>query len=101
MSTGREIAERILDRLGIEEDERQAHPVPDREPSDHDVLSQRRELSDQKVITEFGATVQDVEKPKHAVFLTYADLSARKARMAWTPWKLRCCRSLSSGPSEI
>ncbi len=90
---GRELAERILDRLGIAESDRRRILFLIENHLLMAVLSQRRELSDQKVITEFARTVQDVENLNMLYLLTYADLSA-VSPTAWSPWKAALLQDL-------
>ncbi len=90
---GREIAEGILDRLGIAEDDRKRILFLIENHLLMAVLSQRRELSDQKVITEFARTVQDVENLHMLYLLTYADLSA-VSPAAWSQWKAALLQDL-------
>lgn len=90
---GREIAEGILDRLGIEENDRKRILCLIENHLLMAVLSQRRELSDQKVITEFARTVQDVENLNMLYLLTYADLSA-VSPSAWSTWKAALLQDL-------
>lgn len=90
---GREIAERILDRLGIEENDRKRILFLIENHLLMAALSQRRELSDQKVIMEFARTVQDVENLNMLYLLTYADLSA-VSPTAWSQWKAALLQDL-------
>ncbi|MDH4164591.1 MAG: [protein-PII] uridylyltransferase [Nitrospirota bacterium] len=90
---GREIAERILERLRI--------AGPDRERilflvGNHlvmAVLSQRRELSDGKVVDDFAGSVGDRETLNMLYLLTYADLSAVSPN-AWSTWKATLLQDL-------
>ena len=90
---GREIAEGILDRLRIEENDRKRILFLIENHLIMTVLSQRRELSDQKVIVEFAKTVGDVENLNMLYLLTYADLSAVNPT-AWSPWKAALLQDL-------
>jgi len=90
---GREIAEGILDRLGITEGDRKRILFLIENHLLMAVLSQRRELTDQKVITEFARTVQDVENLNMLYLLTYADLSA-VSPSAWSTWKAALLQDL-------
>lgn len=90
---GREIAEGILDRLDLEENDRRRILFLIENHLLMATLSQRRELSDQKVITEFARTVQDVENLNMLYLLTYADLSA-VSPTAWSPWKAALLQDL-------
>jgi [protein-PII] uridylyltransferase len=90
---GREIAEGILDRLGIADGDRRRILFLIENHLLMATLSQRRELSDQKVITEFARTVQDVENLNMLYLLTYADLSA-VSPTAWSQWKAALLQDL-------
>lgn len=90
---GREIAEGILNRLGIEEGDRKRVLFLIENHLLMTVLSQRRELSDQKIITEFARTVQDVENLNMLYLLTYADVSA-VSPSAWSQWKAALLQGL-------
>ncbi len=83
---GVEIAAGILMRLGVEKEDGdrilflvQNHLLMSN-------LSQRRELSDRKVIAHFAGTVRDSENLRMLYLLTYADISATNPT-AWTQWK--------------
>jgi [protein-PII] uridylyltransferase len=90
---GARLAEGILARLGVE--------GPDRERvlflvKNHLVmtsLSQRRELTDRKVIEDFSRLVRDRENLAMLYLLTYADVSAVNPG-AWTQWKAVLLRDL-------
>jgi [protein-PII] uridylyltransferase len=83
---GVEIAGQVLDRIGVQEPERarilflvEHHLVMSN-------LSQRRELSDRKVIDGFARLVGDRENLAMLYLLTYADIAAVNPG-AWTQWK--------------
>jgi [protein-PII] uridylyltransferase len=83
---GVEIAERVLDRMSVQEPERsrilflvENHLVMSN-------LSQRRELSDRRVIEGFAKLAGDRENLAMLYLLTYADISAVNPN-AWTQWK--------------
>ena len=90
---GREIAEGILDRLRIGNNDRKRILFLIENHLLMTVLSQRRELSDQKVIIEFAKTVGDVENLNMLYLLTYADLSA-VSPTAWSQWKAALLQDL-------
>jgi len=90
---GREIAEGILSRLGVSGDERDRILFLIENHLLMSVLSQRRELSDRKVIAEFALKVRDVRNLSMLYLLTYADLSAVSPG-AWTPWKATLLQDL-------
>jgi [protein-PII] uridylyltransferase len=90
---GREIAVGILDRLRMGEEDRKRILFLIENHLLMTALSQRRELSDQKVITEFAKTVGDVENLNMLYLLTYADLSA-VSPTAWSQWKAALLQDL-------
>ncbi|MCK9418042.1 MAG: [protein-PII] uridylyltransferase [Nitrospirae bacterium] len=57
------------------------------------LLSQRRELSDRKVIADFSRLVQDRENLSMLYLLTYADISAVNPT-SWTQWKAALLQDL-------
>lgn len=89
----REIAEKVLDRLGVSGDERQRvlflvqhHLVMSR-------LSQSRETTDRKVISRFAGLVRDRENLDMLYLLTFADISA-VGQSSWTQWKAALLQEL-------
>jgi [protein-PII] uridylyltransferase len=90
---GKEIAEGILIRLGITGKDRDSILFLIENHLLMAALSQRRELSDRKVIAEFARTVGDVVNLTMLYLLTYADLSA-VSPAAWTPWKASLLQDL-------
>jgi len=83
---GAELAERILARLGVEGGDRERVLFLIRNHLVMTSLSQRRELTDRKVIADFSRLVQDRENLAMLYLLTYADISAVNPN-AWTQWK--------------
>ncbi len=83
---GAKLAESILTRFGIEGEERQRVLFLVENHLVMSSLSQRRELTDRKVIADFARLVQDRENLSLLYLLTYADISAVNP-MAWTQWK--------------
>ena len=90
---GKEIAEGILVRLGVTGRDREKVLFLVENHLLMAALSQRRELSDRKVISEFARTVGDVDTLTMLYLLTYADLSA-VSPAAWTPWKATLLQDL-------
>jgi len=90
---GRQIAEGILGRLGIDESSCKRILFLIENHLLMATISQRRELSDQKVITDFARSVHDVENLNMLYLLTYADLSA-VSPTAWSPWKATLLQDL-------
>ena len=83
---GAEIAETILTRFGIADEEQARILFLIRNHLLMSGLSQRRELSDRKVIADFSRQVRDRETLTMLYLLTYADISAVNPT-AWTQWK--------------
>lgn len=90
---GREIAEGILGRLGVPDQDRERILFLIENHLLMSTLSQRRELSDRKVIADFAKTVGDAETLAMLYLLTYADLSA-VSPAAWTTWKASLLQDL-------
>ncbi|HUI45532.1 MAG TPA: [protein-PII] uridylyltransferase [Nitrospirota bacterium] len=83
---GAMLTETILTRLGIEGEDRQRVLFLVKNHLVMSTLSQRRELTDRKVMTDFIRLVQDRENLSLLYLLTYADISAVNPT-AWTQWK--------------
>jgi len=90
---GREIAEGILGRLGVVGQDRDRILFLIENHLLMAALSQRRELSDRKVISEFARKIGDINNLTMLYLLTYADLSA-VSPAAWTPWKAALLQDL-------
>ena len=90
---GREIAGKVLDRMGISGDERQRIILLVEHHLLMSDLSQRRELSDQKVIAAFARTIGHRENLAMLYLLTYADMAA-VSPAAWTAWKATLLQDL-------
>lgn len=83
---GLEMAEQLLERLGLPEaDRRQVLFLIERH---HDLISiaQRRDLDDYKMIAEFAAIFPDIEALRQLYLLSYADMSA-VAPDVWNDWQ--------------
>ena len=63
-------------------------------------LAERRDLSDPKLILEFGRLVGDRTNLRDLYLLTFADLRASSS-IAWTDWKGRLLRDLFRRTSEL
>ena len=90
---GAELAEVILDRLHVKGEDRNRILFL---ISNHLLmanLSQRRELSDQKVIVDFARLVKDRESLTMLYLLTYADISA-VSPTSWSQWKATLLQDL-------
>ena len=83
---GAEIAETILSRIGVGNEDRERILFLIRNHLIMSSLSQRRELTDHKVIADFARVVADDENLSLLYLLTYADISAVNPT-AWTQWK--------------
>jgi [protein-PII] uridylyltransferase len=83
---GVELAGRILERLGIGPQESARIIFLIKNHLSMSTLSQRRELTDRKVISDFARRVGDRESLTLLYLLTYADISA-VSPSAWSQWK--------------
>ncbi len=92
-SHGVMVAERVLDRLGVTGNDRSRILFLVRHHIVMSMLSQRRELSDRKVIADFSRLVQDRQNLAMLYLLTYADVSAVNPG-AWTQWKAALLQDL-------
>ncbi len=90
---GVELARTILTRLAVAADDRDRvlFLIENHLVMAH--LSQRRELSDHKVIADFSRLVRDRENLAMLYLLTYADISAVNPT-AWTQWKAALLQDL-------
>lgn len=87
------LAEAILVRLGIADEDRERVLFLIRNHLLMSSISQRRELTDQKVIADFSRRVRDRETLAMLYLLTYADISAVNPT-AWTQWKAALLQDL-------
>lgn len=87
------IARKVLDRVGIEGGDRERILFLVESHLLMSDLSQRRELSDGAVITDFAAKVGDAENLSLLYLLTYADMAA-VSPSSWTPWKATLLQDL-------
>lgn len=94
-----EAAERVLDRLGIGGDIKERVLFLVRNHSLMSSLSQRRELSDGKVMAHLAGLVKDRENLDMLYLLTYADISA-VSPSSWTQWKAALLQELYIGTVE-
>lgn len=90
---GKEIAAGILDRLGVTDRDRDRILFLIENHLLMSTLSQRRELSDRKVIADFAKTAGDAETLAMLYLLTYADMSS-VSPAAWTTWKASLLQDL-------
>ncbi len=90
---GVELAKNILARLAVTGDDRERILLLIENHLVMALLSQRRELSDRKVIADFSRLVRDRENLAMLYLLTYADISAVNPT-AWTQWKAALLQDL-------
>jgi len=83
---GTEIAQVVLNRLGVSGEDRERILFLIKNHLVMSSLSQRRELSDRKVIADFSILVRDRQNLAMLYLLTYADISSVNPD-AWTQWK--------------
>jgi [protein-PII] uridylyltransferase len=83
---GIKLAEAVLARLGVEGDDHERTLFLVKNHLVMTSLSQRRELTERKVIADFARLVRDRENLAMLYLLTYADISAVNPN-AWTQWK--------------
>lgn len=83
---GVEVAKEVLTRLNVTGEDSERILFLIRNHLVMALLSQRRELSDRKVIADFAKLVRDQENLAMLYLLTYADISAVNPT-AWTQWK--------------
>jgi len=87
------LARDVLTRLAITGDDRERVLFLIENHLVMALLSQRRELSDRKVIADFSRLVRDRENLAMLYLLTYADISAVNPN-AWTQWKAALLQDL-------
>lgn len=87
------LARDVLTRLAITGDDRERVLFLIENHLVMALLSQRRELSDRKVIADFSRLVRDRENLAMLYLLTYADISAVNPT-AWTQWKAALLQDL-------
>lgn len=92
---GVELAMDVLARLGVTGEDHERILFLIRNHLVMTTLSQRRELSDRKVIADFARLVQTRENLTMLYLLTFADLSAVNPA-AWTQWKAVLLQELYS-----
>jgi [protein-PII] uridylyltransferase len=91
--TGVLLARDVLTRLSVTGDDRERVLFLIENHLVMAQLSQRRELSDRKVIADFSRLVRDRENLAMLYLLTYADISAVNPT-AWTQWKAALLQDL-------
>ncbi|MFH1568469.1 MAG: HD domain-containing protein [Gemmatimonadota bacterium] len=83
---GTEMTRELVARLGFSEADGRALVFLVAHHQDMIILSQRRDLDDQRMVADFAGLFPDVELLKALYLMSYADLSA-VARDAWTEWQ--------------
>jgi [protein-PII] uridylyltransferase len=93
-------AQRCVERLGLspERIERVVFLVQHHLLMSH--LAQSRDLSDPKLILEFGRVTRDRAQLRDLYLLTFADIRA-SSKQAWTDWKGQLLRELFERTSEF
>ena len=90
---GAEMARNFLNRLRLPDEHIQTVVFLVREHLTMSSISQRRDLSDQRMIREFASRFSHPDVLRMLYVLTYADLSAAM-HTAWTAWKSHLLREL-------
>ena len=90
---GAALARKVLARLGVAGEDRERILFLVENHLVMASLSQRRELTDRKVISDFAVLVRDRENLAMLYLLTYADISAVNPT-AWTQWKAALLQDL-------
>ena len=90
---GAEMARDFLNRLRLPDEHLETVVFLVREHLTMSSISQRRDLSDQRMIREFAGKFSHPDVLRMLYVLTYADLSAA-AHTAWTSWKSHLLREL-------
>jgi len=97
---GAALARRCVERLGLEPERVERVVFLVRHHLQMARLSQRRDLSDSKLIFEFARLVGDRGRLRDLYLLTFADIRA-SSRAAWTDWKGQLLRELFEQTSEL
>ncbi len=97
---GAEIADRIMQRLGYSDSDRQIVEFLVRSHLIMSHLSQRRDLQDVHMIAEFAKAVGSLDKLNMLFVLTWADVRAVNAE-AWTQWKDTLLQTLYEMTAEV
>jgi [protein-PII] uridylyltransferase len=97
---GVEICRPCLERLGLSPERQERVIFLVRHHLEMAHLAQRRDLSDPKLVFEFGRLVGDRTNLRDLYLLTFADLRASSS-IAWTEWKGRLLGELFERTSEL
>ncbi|MBU0506736.1 MAG: [protein-PII] uridylyltransferase [bacterium] len=97
---GAEVADHIMTRLGYNEADREVVEFLVRSHLIMPHLSQRRDLQDRHMITEFAKSVENIEKLNMLFVLTWSDIRAVNAE-AWTEWKDQLLQMLYKKTADV
>jgi [protein-PII] uridylyltransferase len=97
---GAALAERCLDRLGLEAERKARAVFLVRQHLLMSHVAQRRDLSDPKVIVEFARAVGDRENLHNLYLVTFADIRA-SSKSGWTEWKGQLLHELYERTAEF
>jgi [protein-PII] uridylyltransferase len=97
---GVERAKPCLERLGLAPERRERVLFLVRRHLRMSYIAQRRDLTDPKLILDFGRMVGDRVNLRNLYLLTFADMRASSAK-AWTDWKGRLLAELFERTSEL
>lgn len=97
---GADLAERCLERLGLEPERRERAVFLVRHHLLMSHIAQRRDFSDPKVIVEFARAVGDRENLHNLYLVTFADIRA-SSKSGWTEWKGQLLHELYERTAEF
>ncbi|MGH7287790.1 MAG: HD domain-containing protein, partial [Myxococcota bacterium] len=99
-TVGVQLAQGLLERIGIEPERRERILFIVRHHLSMSHIAQRRDLSDPKVIVEFARVVGDRQNLHNLYLATFADTRASSST-AWTEWRGELLRELFERTSEF
>jgi [protein-PII] uridylyltransferase len=97
---GAEVADQIMTRLGYNAADREIVEFLVRSHLIMPHLSQRRDLQDRHMITEFAKAVDNIERLNMLFVLTWSDIRAVNAE-AWTEWKDQLLQMLYQKTADV
>lgn len=97
---GVELAQQVVERLGLSEEQRERVLFIVRQHLTMSHVAHRRDLSDPKVIVEFARVVGDRQNLRDLYLATFADTRASSST-AWTEWRGELLRELYERTSEF
>jgi [protein-PII] uridylyltransferase len=97
---GAVLAERCLERLGLEPERRERAVFLVRQHLLMSHVAQRRDFSDPKVVVEFARAVGDRENLHNLYLVTFADIRA-SSKSGWTEWKGQLLHELYERTAEF